>query len=121
MHMFLASANFMLTIAVGVAAFVLAAIHAPTELKQLIDAANVGLNQVLTAYVDDRYSVLIGFVFDGKNVVLMGFIIATRIVFALIWALFFPAPQRMNAMPAGDDAAPARDSSAFWGWGKKGP
>lgn len=117
MHLFFSSAGFMLTIAVGVAAFVLSAIHAPTELKQMIDVANGFINQVLSAYVEDKYSVLIGFVFDGKNLVLMGFIIATRLIFALLMSVLFPSPaaDRANSPVSGQ----SQQQSPFKLWGRK--
>jgi hypothetical protein len=106
--MFLSSASFFFTVIVGVAAFVLAAIHAPTELKQLIDAANVALNNFLSSYVEDRYSVLIGFVFDGKNVVLMGFILAARLLMSIIGSI-------LNL--GGAQPAPNPDARTTVGWG----
>ncbi|MDZ4791961.1 MAG: hypothetical protein SGJ17_12265 [Hyphomicrobiales bacterium] len=121
MRLFFSSAGFIFTVAVGVAAFVLSAIHAPTELKQMIDAANVFISQVLSAYVEDRYSVLIGFVFDGKNLVLMGFIIATRLVFSILMSVLFPA----QALPGRDvsqsqSQSQSQGQSPFKLWGRRG-
>jgi hypothetical protein len=119
MHLFFSSAGFIFTVFVGVAAFVLAAIHTPTGLKQLIDMANVGLSNLLTAYVPDQYSVLIGFVFDGKNVVLMGFIIAARIILSMLITIFAPAspgrdPRFLMEEPEGKGPSPFDR----WGRGK---
>ncbi len=118
MRLFFSSAGFIFTVAVGVAVFVLSAIHAPTELKQLIDIANGFINRILSAYVEDRYSVLIGFVFDGKNLVLMGFIIATRLIFSLFMSVLFPT-QPFPEQRVSQTQSQSRQQSPFKLWGRK--
>ncbi len=119
MRLFFSSAGFIFTVIVGVAIFVLSAIHAPTELKQLIDMANRFINEVLSAYVEDRYSVLIGFVFDGKNLVLMGFIIATRLIFSIFMSVLFPGPSALEPRVS-QSQSQSQQQSPFKLWGRKG-
>jgi len=120
MWMFLSSLGFFVTLVAGVLAFVFAAIHYPGFMTNLITSADQLINATLDQYVADRYSVIVKFVFGGNNLVLMGFIVATRLVFSLLLALFFPfsaADRRKADILESGSRSP--QISPFYRWGRR--
>ncbi len=120
MWMFLSAMGFFVTLIAGVLAFVFAAIHYPGFMTNLITSADQIINASLDQYVADRYSVIVKFVFGGNNLVLMGFIVATRIVFSLLMAVFFPfsAADRHEA-DFSDSGSRSSLPSPFYRWGRR--
>jgi hypothetical protein len=114
MRILFSSFSFMVTIVIGAIAFAFTAIEFPTIMRDLIAYA-----QTLPAYLsglglNDRYLVWVDILLSGDKLVLLGFILAARIVLSIIASIVAPI------FESGPRATYVRedDGSAFDGWGK---
>lgn len=98
--------SFILTVIIGAVAFAFTAMTYPTTMRQLMSNAEQLRNQLGAIGIDDSYMVWVDILLQGDNLVLMGFIIAARIVFALLGALF---------SGSGQDDGPRRSPRRRWG------
>jgi len=117
LRLFFSSFYFMATIAIAVAALIVTGIQFPDTLIVLKREADLLLNMVSDSYFEPRYALLREFVFDGKNVILIGYVIATRVVLALLRALLFPSDDYWDRRR---DERGHDGKSPFNRWGKRG-
>jgi hypothetical protein len=90
MRILFTSVTFVATLIVGAIAFAATAIEFPGIMRELIAYA-----QLLPAYLSglglsDRYMVWIEILLSGDKLVLLGFVLATRIVFAILGSVVGP-------------------------------
>ncbi len=109
MRVLWSSFTFVLTLIVGAIAFAATAIELPGIMRQLIEWA-----QQLPPYLEqlglsNNYLVWTDIILSGDKLVLLGFVLVTRIVFALIATVVGPI--------FGSGSARAGDESAFQRWG----
>jgi hypothetical protein len=99
--------SFILTVIIGAVAFAFTAMTYPTTMRQLMSNAEQLRNQLGTIGINDSYMVWVDILLQGDNLVLMGFIIAARIIMALLGALF--------SRGSYDDDGPRRSPRRRWG------
>ncbi len=109
MRLIFYSFSFVLTLAVGAVAFAATAIEFPTIMRELIGAAQQLPGYLSQVGLSDRYLVWTDILLSGDKLVLLGFVIVTRIVFALLGMIFGPL--------IGAGPAQTRSDSAFNRWG----
>jgi hypothetical protein len=90
MRLLFTSFTFVLTLAVGAIAFAATAIQFPTLMRQLIGAAQQLPGYLSQVGLSDTYLVWTDILLSGDKLVLLGFVIVTRIVFALLGMIFGP-------------------------------
>ncbi len=100
---------------IGSIAFAATAIEFPGIMRELIAYA-----QTLPAYlsslgISDSYMVWVDILLSGDKLVLLGFILATRIVFAIITSVVGPI---FEGNPSPPPRQNQNQSSVFSGWGK---
>ena len=114
MRILFSSFGFVLTMVVGAIAFAFTAIEFPGIMRELIAYA-----QTLPAYLSnmglsDQYMVWVEILLSGDKLVLLGFILAARIVLSIVGSvlspLWEPAPRSYQQQGQG---------SAFDGWGSR--
>jgi hypothetical protein len=110
------SFTFVLTLVVGAIAFAATAIEFPGIMRELISVA-----QLLPAYLSqlgltDRYMVWIEILLSGDKLVLLGFVLATRILFAIVGGVIGPLFES-GAPRASFVEMPGGRSSPFHKWG----
>lgn len=109
MRIFFLSFTFILTLIVASLAFIYTIIEFPGVMLQL-DAWASQLSPYLTKIgVPNEYVVWVNILLDGKKLVLLGYVLMTRIIFALLGIVFGP-------LFGFGGEKPARDS-AFHRWG----
>ena len=116
MRILFSSFSFVATLVVGAIAFAFTAIEYPAIMRDLIAYAQALPGYLSSLGVSDRYLVWIDILLSGDKLVLLGFILATRILFSMI-----------RGIVGGGDQPPARASfvaekqqgSPFTGWGKR--
>jgi hypothetical protein len=109
MRLLFSSFSFVLTLVVGAIAFAATAIEFPTIMRQLIGWAQQLPPYLSQVGLSDTYLVWTDILLSGDKLVLLGFVIVTRLVFALIGMIFGPL--------FGLGSAPAERDSAFSRWG----
>jgi hypothetical protein len=109
MRLIFYSFTFILTLAVGAIAFAATAIYFPTLMRQLIGSAQQLPGYLSQVGLSDTYLVWTDILLSGDKLVLLGFVLVTRIVFALIGMVFGPL--------FGIGPAQAGSDSAFSRWG----
>jgi hypothetical protein len=113
MRILFSSFSFLATMVVGAIAFAFTAIEFPTIMRDLIAYAQ-GLPGYLSSLgVGDRYMVWMDILLTGDKLVLLGFILATRILFSIITGIVGG-----DQPPARASFAPEKDGSPFKGWAK---
>ena len=90
MRLLFSSFTFILTLAVGAIAFAFTAIEFPTIMRELIGAAQQLPGYLSQVGLSDNYLVWTDILLSGDKLVLLGFVIVTRIVFALLGMIFGP-------------------------------
>jgi hypothetical protein len=100
---------FVLTLVVGAILFAATAIEFPGVMRQLIDWAQRLPPYLAQTGLSDSYLVWTDIVLSGDKLVLLGFVLATRLLFALIGTVVGPI--------FGIGGARERDDSAFEKWG----
>jgi hypothetical protein len=116
MRLLFTSLSFMVTLVVGAIAFAATAIEFPGIMRDLIEQANRLPPYLSSLGISDSYMVWLEILLTGDKLVLLGFVLVTRIVFALIGEIFSPPAERRSA-----EAPPpsGMQVSAFHRWGKK--
>ena len=114
MRILLSSFTFVITMVVGALLFAFTAIEFPTVMRELIAHA-----QTLPAYLSglglsDSYMVWVDILLSGDKLVLLGFILATRVVFAIVGGVLSPLWESSPRRYQQQDQA-----SAFDGWGRR--
>jgi len=109
MGILFSSFTFVLTLIVGAIAFAATAIEFPTIMRQLIEWAQQLPPYLSQVGISDNYLVWTDILLSGDKLVLLGFVLVTRIVFALIGMIFGPL--------FGIGPAHAGSDSAFNRWG----
>jgi hypothetical protein len=109
MRILFTSFSFVFTLILGSIAFAATAIEFPSLMRELI-----GLAQQLPPYLSnlglsDTYLVWTDILLSGDKLVLLGFVLATRIVLALLGIVFGPL--------FGFGSGRAEQDSAFHRWG----
>jgi hypothetical protein len=107
------SMSFVLTLIVGAIAFAFTAIEFPAIMRELIAWA-----QLLPAYLSsfglsDRYMVWIEILLSGDKLVLLGFVLVTRIIFAILSGVLAPG----DTTRASFVSTPHARLSPFHKWG----
>lgn len=115
MRLLFSSFSFLVTMVVGALAFAFTAIEFPAIMRDLIAYAGTLPAHLSNLGLSDRYMVWLDILLTGDKLVLLGFILATRIVFAIVGGIVGPI--------AGDPAprtfvARQDQGSVFNGWGK---
>lgn len=108
MRLLFSSFSFVLTLFVGAIAFAATAIEYPTLMRQLIGWAQQLPPYLSQVGLSDTYLVWTDILLSGDKLVLLGFVIVTRIIFALLGMIFGPL-FGVGQSQAGD--------SAFNRWG----
>jgi hypothetical protein len=120
MRILFSSFTFLLTIVLGAIAFAFTAIEFPGIMRELIAYA-----QTLPAYLSstglsDNYMVWVEILLSGDKLVLLGFVLAARIVIAIIGSVVSPLfesnPSRTSSYIRQQQQQ--SQGSAFTGWGK---
>ena len=84
MRIFFSSLSFVVTVVIGAIAFAVTAIQFPGIMRQFIEIAQ-GLPRYLASLgISDAYMVWVDILLSGDKLVLLGFILAARIVLAVI-------------------------------------
>ena len=109
MGILFSSVTFVFTLIVGALAFAATAIEFPTLMRQLIEWAQQLPPYLSQVGISDNYLVWTDILLSGDKLVLLGFVLVTRIVFALIGMIFGPL--------FGLGSPPAERDSAFSRWG----
>jgi hypothetical protein len=115
MRLLFTSFSFILTLIVGAIAFAATAIEFPSIMREFIAVA-----QMLPAYLSsfglsDRYMVWIDILLSGDKLVLLGFVLATRIIFAVLGGVFGPLFE--SGTPRASFIETPHGKSPFHGWG----
>lgn len=100
---------FILTLIVGAIAFAATAIEFPSIMRQLIEIAQQLPPYLAQLGISDTYLVWTDIILSGDKLVLLGYVLATRIIFALLGIVFGPL--------FGFGGADAGRESAFHRWG----
>jgi hypothetical protein len=113
MRILFTSFSFVLTLIVGSLVFAFTALEFPAIMRDLIAYAQSLPGYLSNLGIGDRYLVWVDILLSGDKLVLLGFILVTRIIFAIVGGVVTPAY----------DSAPPRQqnqkqASAFNGWGK---
>jgi hypothetical protein len=90
MRLLFTSFSFAFTLIVGALAFAATAIEFPGVMRELLGAAQTLSGYLSTLGLSDRYLVWIDILLSGDKVVLLGFVLATRIVFSILGGVFSP-------------------------------
>lgn len=113
MRILFTSFSFLATMVIGAIAFAFTAIEFPTIMRELIGYAQMLPGYLSTLGLGDRYMVWLEILLTGDKLVLLGFILATRILLAIVTTI------------VASDYPPARTSfveeskgSPFKGWGR---
>ena len=109
MRILFSSFTFVLTLIVGSIAFAATAIMYPGIMRELIASAQQLPPYLSKLGLSNTYLVWTDILLSGDKLVLLGFVLATRIVFALIGIVFGPL--------FGFGAGHAERDSAFHRWG----
>lgn len=110
MRILFSSFTFVLTLIVGAIAFAATAIEFPTIMRQLIEWAQHLPPYLAQLGLSDNYLVWTDILLSGDKLVLLGFVLVTRILFALLGIVFGP----LFGMSGGGDQ---KSDSAFHRWG----
>lgn len=110
MRILFTSFTFVLTLIVGAIAFAATAIEFPTIMRQFIEWAQYLPPYLAQLGLSDNYLVWTDILLSGDKLVLLGFVLVTRIVFALLGIVFGP----LFGMSGGNDQ---KSDSAFHRWG----
>lgn len=108
MRILFSSFSFLATLVIGALAFAATAIEFPTIMRQLIEAAQHLPPYLANLGLPDHYLVWTDILLSGDKLVLLGFVLVTRIIFALLGIVFGP----LFGM-SGDQ----KSESAFHRWG----
>ena len=112
MRVLLSSFSFLATMVVGALAFAFTAIEFPAIMRDMMAYAGTLPAYLTSLGISDRYMVWLDILLTGDKLVLLGFIIATRIVFAIVGGIVSGGePSRVSVARQGQ-------GSAFTGWGK---
>lgn len=117
MRILFSSLSFVVTVIVGAIAFAVTAIQFPAVMRQLIEMAQGLPGYLASLGIPDTYMVWLDILLTGDKLVLLGFIMATRIVWAVIAGAFGPddtRSPRASFAPSGH-----LQVSAFDRWGAK--
>jgi hypothetical protein len=117
MKLIFSSFYFTLTIAIAVAALIISGIEFPETVKTFKHAADHFLDLFSDAFLPANYALLREFVFDGKNVLLISYVIATRVVLAILRELFFPSDDYWDRRRIEREQNAGK--SPFHRWGKR--
>lgn len=117
MGIFFRSSKFVLTVIIGALAFAATAVEYPGTMNSLLSSAE-SIRHDLSGILTDRYRVWVNILLGGSNLVLMGFIIVTRIVFAIIGGVLGPFFRGRRASLHEGAPAPSR-ISPFNLWGRR--
>lgn len=109
MRILWSSFTFILTLIVGAIAFAATAIELPGIMRQLIEWAQQLPPYLESLGLSNTYLVWTDIILSGDKLVLLGFVLATRIVFALIGTVVGPV--------FGVGSSRSRNESAFQKWG----
>ncbi len=109
MRILWSSFMFVATLVVGAIAFAATAIEFPGIMRQLIEWAQQLPPYLESLGLSNNYLIWTDIILSGDKLVLLGFVLATRIVFALIGTVVGPI--------FGGGSARSRDQSAFEKWG----
>jgi hypothetical protein len=109
MRIFFMSFTFLLTLIVAALAFVATVIEFPGVMLQLTGWANQLSPYLAKLGVSNNYLVWVDILLNGQKLVLLGYVLVTRIIFALLGIVFGP-------LFGFGGERPARDS-AFHRWG----
>jgi hypothetical protein len=115
MRLFFSSVSFIATVVLGTLAFAATAIEFPGIMRDLIAAAEQLRGYLAETGLSDSYMVWVDLLISGDKIVLLGFIIATRVLLALLVAVagpIFTSSPRTTAFIS----APKSDSP-FDKWG----
>jgi hypothetical protein len=88
MRLLFSSFFFFFTLVVGAILFVVVTLNFPGIMNQLIDVAGQLPSLLRSWGLPDSYAVWLNVLVNGGQLVLLGFVLVTRIVFALIGAAF---------------------------------
>lgn len=110
MRILLTSFSFFVTLIVGAVAFALTAIEFPGIMRELIAYAQRIPGHLSTLGLSDSYMVWMDVLLTGDKLVLLGFVLVTRIIFAIFGAIF-----SRDGGATADGGAPR--SSPFNRWG----
>lgn len=118
MRLLFTSFSFIVTLIVGAIAFAATAIEFPSIMREFIAVA-----QLLPAYLSsfglsDRYMVWMDILLSGDKLVLLGFVLATRILFAILGGVFGPLFEGNAPRASFVEGADGR-ISPFHGWGAR--
>jgi hypothetical protein len=113
MRLLFTSVSFVLTLIIGAIAFAFTAIEFPAIMREFIAVA-----QMLPAYlsslgISDQYMVWIDILLSGDKLVLLFFVLVTRIVFAILAGVFAPG----DTTRASFVGTPNARLSPFHKWG----
>jgi hypothetical protein len=115
MRILFSSFSFLATMVIGAIAFAFTALEFPGIMNDLMAYA-----QSLPAYLkslglSDSYMVWVNILITGEKLVLLGFILAARIVLSIITSIVAPI---FEPAPTSASYAREEDGSAFNGWGR---
>lgn len=113
MRLFFSSFSFLATMVIGAIAFAFTAIEFPAIMNDLMAYAQSLPSYLKNMGLSDTYMVWINILVTGEKLVLLGFILAVRIVLSVVGSIIAPIFE-----PAPSRSAYAREDSAFNGWGR---
>jgi hypothetical protein len=120
MRILFSSFTFLLTIVLGAIAFAFTAIEFPGIMRELIAYAQTLPAYLSSAGLSDNYMVWVDILLSGDKLVLLGFVLAARIVIAIISSVVSPLfesnPSRTSSYIRQQQQQ--SQGSAFTGWGK---
>jgi hypothetical protein len=90
MRMFFLSFTFLLTLVVASLAFVATVIEFPGVMLQLTGWANQLSPYLARLGVSNEYLVWVDILLNGQKLVLLGYVLVTRMIFALLGIVFGP-------------------------------
>jgi hypothetical protein len=115
MRLLFTSFSFVVTMIVGALAFAFTALEFPAIMRDLIAYGQALPGYLSSLGVSDRYLVWVDILLSGDKLVLLGFILATRILFTIVGGIVSigadPAPSRSSDARQGD-------ASVFNRWGR---
>ena len=117
MRLFFSIWSFAFTIILALIAFGYTAIYYPTTMRYLLASAQHMRDQVSMLDLPDSTMVWVDIFLDGKQIVLVGFSIAVRIIIALIQVLFGGASAPRSNLSASSAPPASRKGSPFSRWG----
>lgn len=116
MRIFFSSLGFVATVIIGAIAFAVTAIQFPAIMRQLIEVAQRLPGYLSSLGIPDNYMVWLDILLTGDKLVLLGFVMAARIVWAVIIGAVGPGDARSSRA----SFAPSHlQISAFDRWGVK--